>query len=84
MTNSDMTIHDRHHCPVTATPTAVDRDDRAADLLARMTIDEKLGQLGSAWVFQIAGRDGFDPDRADPLLATRHRAHHADQRREQL
>ena len=28
--------------------------DRVADLLARMTIDEKLAQLGSVWVFQIA------------------------------
>lgn len=43
-------------------------DDRVADLLARMTLDEKLAQLGSAWVFQIAGANGFDPDRADPIL----------------
>jgi beta-glucosidase len=43
-------------------------DDRADDLLARMTLDEKLAQLGSAWVFQIADRKGFDADRADPIL----------------
>ena len=43
-------------------------DDRVADLLGRMTVDEKLGQLGSAWVFQLAGADGFDADRAGPLL----------------
>ncbi len=42
--------------------------DRATDLLDRMDLDEKLGQLGSAWVFQVAGADGFDPDRADPVL----------------
>ena len=53
--------------PVYRDSTASPRD-RADDVLARMTIDEKLAQLGSAWVFQIAGRDGFDPDRADPLL----------------
>ncbi|HWL43067.1 MAG TPA: glycoside hydrolase family 3 N-terminal domain-containing protein [Ilumatobacter sp.] len=44
-------------------------DDRVADLLGRMTLDDKLGQLGSAWVFQLAGADGFDAARATPLLA---------------
>ena len=44
-------------------------DDRVADLLARMTIDDKLGQLGSAWVFQLAGPGGLDSPRATPLLA---------------
>ena len=39
-----------------------------ADLLGRMTVDEKIAQLGSAWVFQIAGPDGFDPARAEPIL----------------
>lgn len=43
-------------------------DERVADLLGRMTLEEKLAQLGSAWVFQIAGVGGFDPDRARPLL----------------
>ena len=44
--------------------------DRAADLLARMSIEEKLGQLGSVWVFQIADENGFDAARAAPLLAS--------------
>ncbi len=43
--------------------------DRATDLLARMSIDEKLAQLGSVWVFQISNAAGFDVDRADPLFA---------------
>jgi beta-xylosidase len=43
--------------------------DRAVDLLARMSIDEKLHQLGSVWVFQIANEHGFDSARATPLLA---------------
>ena len=43
--------------------------DRVADLLGRMTLDEKLAQLGSAWVFQLADRDGLDVVRATPLLA---------------
>ena len=43
--------------------------DRVADLLGRMTLDEKLAQLGSAWVFQLADGDGLDVVRATPLLA---------------
>ncbi|HZI45619.1 MAG TPA: glycoside hydrolase family 3 N-terminal domain-containing protein [Ilumatobacter sp.] len=43
--------------------------DRVADLMARMTIDEKLAQLGSAWVFQLATASGFDAARAAPVLA---------------
>ncbi len=54
------------------TPTYLDAsasvDDRVADLLALMTLDEKLAQLGSAWVFQIAGADGLDAERAEPVL----------------
>jgi beta-glucosidase len=43
-------------------------DERVADLLARMTLDEKLAQLGSAWVFQLADAEGFDAERAAPVL----------------
>jgi beta-glucosidase len=43
--------------------------DRVADLLAAMTVDEKIAQLGSAWIFQLASPDGIDLDRAGPLLA---------------
>jgi beta-glucosidase len=42
--------------------------ERVADLLERMTLDEKLAQLGSAWVFQVAGPTGLDTDRAATLL----------------
>jgi beta-xylosidase len=42
--------------------------ERVVDLLGRMTIEEKLAQLGSAWVFQLADRPGLDPDRAADLL----------------
>jgi beta-glucosidase len=54
--------------PVYRDPSA-DVDARVADLLTRMTLDEKLAQLGSAWVFQVATADGFDADRAVPVLA---------------
>ena len=37
---------------------------------ARMTLDEKLAQLGSAWVFQLADRrPASTPSAAAPLLA---------------
>lgn len=42
--------------------------ERIADLLGRMTVDEKIAQLGSAWVFQIAGPHGLDPAKAEPIL----------------
>ena len=41
---------------------------RVSDLLARMTLAEKLAQLGSAWVFQLADPHGFDAQRAVPVL----------------
>lgn len=39
-------------------------DERADDLLGRMTLDEKLAQLGSAWSFQMLSGDDFSPERA--------------------
>ena len=33
-----------------------------------MTPEEKVAQLGSAWVFQLADRDGLDPDAGADLL----------------
>ena len=35
-------------------------DERVADLLGRMTREEKIAQLGSVWAFEIIGRDGVD------------------------
>jgi beta-glucosidase len=42
--------------------------ERVADLLARMTLEEKVAQLGSAWVFQLADGDKLVPEKAAPLL----------------
>jgi beta-xylosidase len=36
-------------------------DDRVADLLGRMTLEEKLAQLGSVWVGAAADGDGVAP-----------------------
>ncbi|HEU4895468.1 MAG TPA: glycoside hydrolase family 3 N-terminal domain-containing protein [Acidimicrobiia bacterium] len=45
-------------------------DERVDDLLARMTLDEKLAQLGSAWAFQLMSGSQHSAERAEPL--TRH------------
>lgn len=64
-------MHDRGH----RTPTQAAYLDaglpiatRVADLLERMTLTEKVAQLGSAWVFQLASGPQLDAGRADDLL----------------
>jgi beta-xylosidase len=42
-------------------------DDRAADLLARMTRAEKVAQLNSIWAFEVIGDDGVDTARLAAL-----------------
>jgi beta-glucosidase len=44
-------------------------DRRVDDLLARMTLDEKLAQLGCVWSTQLVADDRFSPARAGELLA---------------
>ncbi len=41
---------------------------RADDLLGRMTLDEKLAQLGCVWSTQLVVDDCFSPERARELL----------------
>ena len=41
--------------------------ERVADLLARMSLEEKVAQLGSAWVFQLADGPRLDPAAPDLL-----------------
>src|SRR3954468_1612582 len=36
--------------------------ERVEDLLARMTLQEKLAQLGSRWIFELADGDGLVPE----------------------
>lgn len=43
--------------------------DRVSDLLGRMTLDEKLAQLGSAWIFEILTDSAFDESKAKGLMA---------------
>ena len=46
-----------------------DTEQRATEILGRMTLDEKLAQLGCVWSTQLAGEDGFDEAKARELLA---------------
>ena len=57
--------------------------DRVADLLGRMTLEEKVAQLGSAWVFQLAEGTSLDMAKAAELLAPRSRPGHPRLRRQQ-
>ena len=43
-------------------------DDRVGDLLGRMTVEEKIAQLGSIWAFEIVGDDGLNGRKLDELL----------------
>ena len=42
--------------------------DRVDDLLGRMTLEEKLAQLGSIWVFEVLDADRLEPGRAQERL----------------
>ena len=44
--------------------------ERVADLLHRMTVEEKLAQLGSAWSFTLLEGGRFAPARARSSLPT--------------
>jgi beta-glucosidase len=43
--------------------------ERVADLLHRMTLEEKLAQLGSVWSFALLEESRFAPAKAHPILA---------------
>jgi beta-glucosidase len=67
-----MTARDGAAATATAGPAyrdpALPVGERITDLMARMTLDEKLAQLGSAWVFQLADGPELDRARAADLL----------------
>lgn len=44
-------------------------DTRVADLLGRMTLEEKTAQLGAVWLTSLVVDERFDPDRAAETLA---------------
>jgi len=44
-------------------------DDRVEDLLGRMTLDEKLAQVGSIWLTELVHGDRFDADEVAAKLA---------------
>ncbi|WP_419845776.1 beta-glucosidase family protein [Candidatus Poriferisocius sp.] len=44
-------------------------DDRVADLLSRMTLEEKVAQLGAIWLTALVQDETFDADHAAEMLA---------------
>ena len=44
-------------------------DDRVADLLGRMTLEEKVAQLGTVWLTALVQDEAFDADHAAEALA---------------
>ncbi len=44
-------------------------DERVADLLSRMTLDEKIAQLGSYWVYEVLDGLSFSLEKARRLMA---------------
>ncbi len=48
--------------------TAASTEARVADLLSRMTLAEKLAQLGSVWAFSLVSDDGIRQDRLTELV----------------
>ena len=44
-------------------------EERVSDLLAQMTVEEKVGQLGSAWVFELLDGLTFSEPKAGRLMA---------------
>jgi beta-glucosidase len=43
-------------------------EERVSDLMTRMTIDEKIAQLGSVWSFEIVGTGTLNRERARALV----------------
>jgi beta-glucosidase len=44
-------------------------EDRVTDLLRQMTVDEKIAQLGSCWVFELLSHMKFDQAKAADLMS---------------
>lgn len=42
---------------------------RIEDLLSRMTLDEKIAQLGSVWVYEILDNTNFSPEKASQKIS---------------
>ena len=43
-------------------------EERVGDLMARMSLDEKLAQLSGIWVFELLDDSAFSEEKAQPLI----------------
>jgi beta-glucosidase len=55
-----------HHLYMDASRPA---DERISDLLSQMTLDEKVAQIGSFWVYEVLDGLTFSPEKARRLMA---------------
>jgi beta-glucosidase len=67
-----MTLLDPMATPVGPDPLyrdpSLSTEARVEDLLARMTLAEKLAQMGSFWAFEVLSEGALDPAKADQLM----------------
>jgi len=43
-------------------------EKRIEDLMSRMTLDEKIAQLGSCWIYELLAEKGLSPEKADSKM----------------
>jgi beta-glucosidase len=43
-------------------------DARAKDLISRMTLDEKIAQIGGVWSYEVLEAGGFSPKKAETVI----------------
>src|ERR1700687_5106670 len=43
-------------------------DERVQDLMARMTLDETIAQIGSYWVYELQDEQGLSEEKAATLI----------------
>jgi len=43
-------------------------ENRIEDLMSRMSLDEKIAQLGSCWIYELLAEKGLSPEKADSKM----------------
>jgi len=58
--------------PEKSTPLYFDKtqpvENRIEDLMSRMSLDEKIAQLGSCWIYELLAEKGLSPEKADSKM----------------
>jgi beta-glucosidase len=61
--------HDSHQAPPRYLDAHLPTEERVRDLLTRMTLEEKIAQLGSRWVYELFEDMRFSASKASALLS---------------